>query len=164
VDTIAFGGGLRKVCWLAGYEGGAVTHVWSAFAAAACWAAYIVLGKRVSQSDSSLYGLCPALLTAACISLIFSAWEPSSGLSVQQLPKILLVALLYPLAPYILDLLALKRLKHSTFGMLTSAEPVIALAIGVITLGQTLTYFQVAGLSLVVFANAASMTVDESSV
>ncbi|WP_177325464.1 EamA family transporter [Pseudomonas sp. CFII64] len=63
-----------------------------------------------------------------------------------------------PLAPYFLDFLALKTLKHSTFGMLTSAEPVIALAIGVITLGQTLTYLQVAGLSLVVFANAANIT------
>ncbi|RYF46552.1 MAG: hypothetical protein EOO38_13890 [Cytophagaceae bacterium] len=139
-------------------EDSAVMHAWSAFAAAACWAAYIVLGKRVSQSNSGLYGLCPALLTAACASLIFSAWESSIGLTTYEIPKILLIALLYPLAPYVLDLLALKRLRHSTFGMLTSAEPVIALAIGVVTLGQTLTYFQVAGLSLVVFANAASIT------
>jgi inner membrane transporter RhtA len=136
----------------------AVMHVWSAFAAAACWAAYIALGKRVSQSDSSIYGLCPALLTAAFISLISSVWEPSTGMTAYEFPKILLIALLYPLAPYVLDLLALKRLKHSRFGMLTSAEPVIALAIGVVTLGQTLTCFQLVGLSLVVFANAASMT------
>jgi inner membrane transporter RhtA len=139
-------------------EDSAVRHVWSAFAAAACWAAYIVLGKWVSQSESSIYGLCPALLTAACTSLISSAWEPSLGSTAHEFPKIFLIALLYPLAPYILDLLALKRLKHSTFGMLTSAEPVIALAIGVVALGQALTYFQLAGLSLVVFANAASMT------
>ncbi|WP_110951256.1 EamA family transporter [Pseudomonas bohemica] len=134
------------------------THIWSAFAAASCWAGYIVFGKRVSQNNSSMYGICPALLTAACTSLIFSAWEPGTTLSIQEVPQILLIALLYPLAPYILDLLALKTLKHSTFGMLTSAEPVLALAIGVITLGQTLTYFQLAGLSLVVFANAASLT------
>ena len=135
-----------------------IMHTWSAFAAAACWAAYIVLGKRVSQSDSSIYGLCPALLTAACTSLISSAWEPASGLTVHELPKIFLIAVLYPLAPYTLDLLALKRLGHSTFGMLTSAEPAISLAIGVIMMGQMLTYYQVAGLSLVVFANAASIT------
>ena len=138
-------------------EDSAVMQVWSAFAAAACWAAYIVLGKRLSQSDSSIYGLCPALLTAAFTSLISSAWEPSTGLTAHEFPKILLIALLYPLAPYVLDLLALKMLTHSRFGMLTSAEPVIALAIGVVTLGQTLTCFQLAGLSLVVFANAASM-------
>lgn len=134
------------------------THIWSAFAAAFCWAGYIILGKRVSKGNSSLYGICPALLTAACTSLIFSAWEPNTNVSLQEAPQILLIALLYPLAPYILDLLALKTLKHSTFGMLTSAEPVIAMAIGVLTLGQTLTYSQVAGLFLVVFANAASIT------
>lgn len=140
------------------HENGPVTHIWSAFAAASCWAVYIIVGKRVSQSNSSMYGICPALIIAACTSLVFSTWEPSIGLRMQEVPEIFIVALLYPLAPYILDLLALKSLKHSTFGMLTSAEPVITLAIGVITLGQTLTYYQVAGLSLVVFANAAIIT------
>lgn len=180
---IEFMGPLAVVCWyqktvkslllvmgaligiylmLANYqENSQSSHVWSAFAAALCWASYIVLGKRISQSGSSTYGICPALLIAACAGLLASAWEPTVGLDTQDMPKIVGIALLYPLGTYILDMLALKSLKHSNFGILTSAEPIIALAIGVITLGQTLTYFQVAGLSLVVFANAASITEPE---
>jgi inner membrane transporter RhtA len=135
-----------------------VSQIWSAFSAAACWAAYIIFGKRASESELGIYSICPALIVAALTSLIASVWESSIELSNIEIPRIFMIAGLYPLAPYILDLLALKSLKQSIFGMLTSAEPMIALAIGVLTLGQTLTYFQVAGLSLVVFANAASIS------
>jgi inner membrane transporter RhtA len=134
------------------------THIWSAFAAAVCWAGYIVLGKRISLSDAGIFGICPALLTAACTSLMIGACETGSSVGLGEAGEILIITLLYPLGPYVLDLLALKSLKQSTFGMLTSAEPVIALAIGIFTLGQTLSYVQVAGLSLVVLANAASLT------
>jgi inner membrane transporter RhtA len=134
---------------------GPVSHIWAAIAAAVCWAAYIVAGKRVSQSKLGIYSICPALITAAITSLMASAWEPNTGLSNIGITKIFMIALLYPLGPYIFDLLALKKLKQSTFGILTSIEPIIALAIGLAMLNQPLTYFQVTGLFLVVTSNAA---------
>jgi inner membrane transporter RhtA len=135
-----------------------ISHIWSAFAAAVCWATYIIAGKTASESKLGIYSICPALIIAASTSIFASVWENSVEFRNIEIPRIFMIAVLYPLAPYILDLLALKSLKQSIFGMLTSAEPMIALAIGVLTLGQTLTYFQVAGLSLVVFANAASIS------
>ncbi|MEO7941916.1 MAG: EamA family transporter, partial [Marmoricola sp.] len=67
------------------------------------------------------------------------------------------LAILSSLMPYSLELLALRRLVASVFGILLSLEPAVAAIAGLIVLDQRLDLIQVAGLVLVVLASAIVM-------
>jgi len=59
---------------------------------------------------------------------------------------------LVPLFPYVLELIALRRMSASAFGILMSAEPAIAAAIGFVVLAQPMGALQIAGTLCVVGA------------
>jgi inner membrane transporter RhtA len=71
-------------------------------------------------------------------------------------PQLLLVglglALLLPVIPFSLELLALRRLTTAAFGTLMALEPAFALVIGLVVLGQTPTAVAVGGIAFVVLA------------
>jgi inner membrane transporter RhtA len=67
------------------------------------------------------------------------------------------LAVLSSLLPYSLELLALRRLSTSVFGILLSLEPAVAALAGLIVLDQQLAPLQVVGLLLVVLASAIVM-------
>lgn len=143
---------------------GALTEPWSsldhagiAFAliAGACWAAYIVTSGRTGARFEQLDGLAIALALGSVGLLPFGiaaggtafvhGWVPVQGLG---------VALLSSLIPYSLELVALRRMAASTFGVLLSLEPAVAALAGLVVLGQTLDVRQVVGMALVVGASA----------
>lgn len=62
------------------------------------------------------------------------------------------LALLMPVIPFTLELLALRRLKTAAFGILMSVEPAIALLIGLVLLGQVPQVTAAFGVLLVVSA------------
>ena len=62
------------------------------------------------------------------------------------------LALLMPVIPFSLELLALRRLKASVFGTLMSLEPAIAVVVGFAVLGQTPGLSAILGIALVVAA------------
>ena len=64
------------------------------------------------------------------------------------------LAVLSSLLPYSLELLALRRLSASVFGILLSLEPAVAALAGLVVLDQRLHPLQVVGLLLVVLASA----------
>ena len=67
------------------------------------------------------------------------------------------LAILTPLLPYALEMLALKRLPAATFGILMSAEPGIGALAGYTILGEPLSLQQIAGIAAVILASAGAV-------
>ena len=123
-----------------------------ALAAAACWAAYILLTQRVGDEVTGLAGLSISMPVAA---LTATAVE-GPGVVDQLTPELMLLgiglAILLPVVPFSLELLALRRLTAGAFGTLMSLEPALALLIGLVALGQVPNATAVAGIGFVVVA------------
>jgi inner membrane transporter RhtA len=62
------------------------------------------------------------------------------------------LAILLPVIPFALEMLALRRLTTTAFGTLMSLEPALALLIGLAVLGQAPGLLAVAGIAFVVIA------------
>ena len=75
-------------------------------------------------------------------------------------PELLLIgvglAVLLPLVPFTLELLALRRLTTAAFGTLMSLEPAFALLVGLVALGQVPGLLAVVGIGFVVTAGVGA--------
>jgi inner membrane transporter RhtA len=133
------------------------TGVAFAALAAACWAGYILLTKRVGARWSGLEGLSVSLLVAAAVTL--PAGLAGAGAELVA-PDVLLagvgLALLIPLLPYVLELIALRRLPTALFGVIMSLEPAIAAVLGFLILGQRLAAAGVVAIAMVSVASAGA--------
>ncbi len=124
------------------------------FAAGAAlgWALYIVFTQRIGAQFAGLQGLALSLATAAMVAAPFGFGPVVRGLT----PPIALlglgIAILGPLLPFVLELLALKRMGIAAFGTLMALEPGIATLLGLLVLGQRPAAWQIVGVVLVVVA------------
>ncbi|HEY0700533.1 MAG TPA: EamA family transporter [Micromonospora sp.] len=123
-----------------------------ALAAAGCWAAYIVLTQRVGDEVSGIRGLAVSMPVAGIVTTIVVGPSVFGQVTWQLLAIGLGLAVLLPVVPFILELLALRRLSTAAFGTLMSLEPAIALVIGLIALHQVPSPASVVGLAFVVVA------------
>jgi inner membrane transporter RhtA len=73
------------------------------------------------------------------------------------------VALLFPLAPYVLEMTALRRLPQRVFSVIASLEPAISALVGLVVLGQTLTLPQLCGMACVIAASAGATLTEKRS-
>jgi inner membrane transporter RhtA len=123
-----------------------------ALAAAAFWAAYIVLTQQVGDQLSGITGLAISMPVAGLIAVV----AVGSSLPSQLTPHLALtglgLAVLLPVIPFTLEMLALRRLTTAAFGTLMSVEPAIALLVGLVALHQIPGLPAVAGILFVVAA------------
>lgn len=127
-----------------------------ALTAGVFWAAYILLSSRTGAEFPQLDGLAIALGVATLV--VLPAGLTSTDLwTGEHLLKGLGLAVLSSVLPYSLELLALRRLAASVFGILLSLEPAVAALAGLLVLGQRLHLLQVLGVVLVVLASAIVM-------
>ncbi|MGE3285525.1 MAG: DMT family transporter [Pseudonocardia sp.] len=144
----------------------ALTEPWSgtvdgrgvafALAAAACWAGYIVFTQRVGDEVAGVRGLAISLPVAGLVTTGVLGFAEGTSPIGHLTPELLVVglglALLLPVVPFTLELLALRRLTTAAFGTLMSLEPAIATAVGLAVLGQVPGVLAVLGTGLVVAA------------
>ena len=127
-----------------------------ALAAAACWAGYIVLTQKVGDEASGLRGLAVSLPVAGLTATAVVALTDLQAVVHALDPRLLLVglglALLLPVVPFSLEMLALRRLSAAAFGTLMALEPAIALVLGLVVLHQVPGWIAVAGIGFVVAA------------
>jgi inner membrane transporter RhtA len=123
-----------------------------ALAAAAGWAAYLVLTQAVGTEVEGLGPLAVSLSVGALVTAPLAAGPALAGLT----PPVALagigLAVLTPLLPYALELAALRRMTLTAFGTLMALEPGIATVLGLVLLAQAPTAPQAAGVLLVVAA------------
>jgi len=139
------------------WSGGAdATGVAFALAAAACWAAYILLTQRVGDEVAGITGLAVSMPVAGLISLAVGGPSLAGQLDVDLLVLGLGLAILVPLVPFALEMLALRRLTTTAFGTLMSLEPAVALVIGFFALAQAPGVLPVIGVLFVVAAGVGA--------
>jgi inner membrane transporter RhtA len=139
------------------WHGGAdIVGILYALAAAVCWGAYILLTQHVGDEVSGLRGLAISLPVAGLVTTLVAGPATGPLLSWHVVLAGLGLALLLPVIPFSLELLALRRLTTSAFGTLMSLEPAIATAIGLVVLHQVPGVWSALGVALVVTAGVGA--------
>ena len=123
----------------------------------ACWAAYIVLGGRVSQrldaGAAVTIGMTIAALTITPYAIVDGGIE---NFALHLLVPCVAIAVLSSALPYALEMNALRLLPGRTFSILMSLEPMIAALCGLVLLGEHLTRAQWVAVALVVIASGGA--------
>ena len=138
--------------------GGSADPVGVAFAlaAAGCWAAYILLTQKVGEQVSGLAGLAISMPVAAVVATVVAGPGVAGRLTPELLLAGLGLAILLPVVPFTLELLALRRLTTGAFGTLMALEPAFALVIGFVALHQVPDGLAVLGIAFVVVAGVGA--------
>jgi inner membrane transporter RhtA len=133
-----------------------------ALAGAVCVVGYIVLTQRVGAGFGAVHGLALTMTVGALVSAPLGA----PGLVAAPDPDLvlftLLIALLFPMVPFLLEMVALQRMSRTAYSTFSSLEPAVALVMGLVVIGQAPALIQVAGMVLVVVAGAGAARGDGS--
>lgn len=128
-----------------------------ALAAGACWAAYILLGGRISRMISGGAAVATGMAIATLVAVPIAA---ATGGFTRLTPRLFAagigVALLSSAIPYTLEMIALKELPARTFGILMSLEPAVAALAGLVFLHEVLSPRQWLAVALVIAASTGS--------
>lgn len=137
---------------------GAVDLVGIGFAALSgvCWGGYILLTQRAGDRFTGIQSLAITIPIAAVAAAIVGIPQAVGHLSLGVIAAAAGLALLLPVLPFALEMLALRRMKATAFGTLMAVEPALGLLLGLLVLGQLPSIVQVIGILLVVFAGAAA--------
>ena len=174
--AVAHGKGGHRVVWPGLAATGVVllTQPWTgavdpigvlyALGAAACWACYILLTQRAGDEVSGINALAVSMPVAGLVATIVVG----PAVLPRMTPDILLIgiglAILLPVVPFALELLALRRLTTAAFGTLMALEPAFAMIVGLVVLHQIPGPAGVVGICFVVAAGiGASRTGARSS-
>lgn len=135
-----------------------------ALLAGACWAGYIVLGKSTGTAWEGISGVTVAT-TLGAVALVVPALLAggSSLLSPVVLVTGLSVAVLSSVVPYALDMVALRSIKPSHFGILMSLEPAAAALAAMVVLHEWLTWVEWVAMACVVVASIGATRVGASA-
>lgn len=142
-----------------GHTGGGVealdpTGVAYALGAAVCWGAYIVFGKKLGHlhaGHSVALGLSVAALTVVPVGV----WHAGTALLQPEVLMIgVVVAAVSSALPISLEMVALKRLPPSAFGIMTSLEPAVAALLALQLLDERLSATQWLAIGLTMLAAA----------
>jgi inner membrane transporter RhtA len=131
--------------------------VFFALLAGGLWAAYIILGGKVSKIMHDGQAVATGMLFAAILILPFGFYE--NGLA-NLTPKFLgmgaALALLSSAIPFTLEMKALGQLPPRTFSILMSLEPAAAAICAFIFLQENLNFYEILAVVCVVVASAGS--------
>ena len=128
-----------------------------ALIAGALWACYILVSQRVGKTWAQLDGLALALCIGTAVVIPVGVIEGGTALG---RPSLLAggaaIAILSSILPYSFELIALRRLRAATFGLLMSLEPAVAALAGVLLLGQSLRVITAIAIVMVVIASVGT--------
>jgi inner membrane transporter RhtA len=129
-----------------------------ALAAAAFWAAYILLTRRVALTLPGLEGITVASIVTTAISLPIAlatiAWR---AVTVADWLMLLALGVLSSAVPYSLDAFVLRRLTPRIYAVVTAFGPVVAAVFGWLVLHESFTAATIAGIGLVVASSAVAI-------
>lgn len=133
-----------------------LTGVVFAALSAVGWAAYILLTQRIGDRFSGITGLSITIPVAAVTAAGFGIPQAAGHLTPSTLVAAAGLAVLLPVLPYALEMLALRHLTPTAFGTLMALEPAFGVLLGLLVLHQQPSASQLVGLLLVVVAGAAA--------
>lgn len=155
-DRVGIGVAALGVVLLAGVSlntgsDGAVVGLVAIFLAAACWAAYILLGRRVARGRAGgVTGLSVAMAAGAVVFAPFLASGAVPVLHDWQLALLVVaIAVCSSVIPYAIEQVVLRRVRAATFAVLLAMLPAMAALVGAVALRQVPHGLEVVGLLLV---------------
>ena len=120
------------------------------------WGSYILFTQAVGDRLEGISGLAVTTPIAALTAATLGIHQAIGHLSPRTLVALAGLALLLPVLPFALEMLALRRMTTTAFGTLMALEPAFGAAIGLLVLGQHPKATQVLGTALVVVAGAGA--------
>jgi inner membrane transporter RhtA len=127
-----------------------------ALGAGACWAAYIIFGKKAGD-DHGVQGAVLGVVVAAIFVVPVGIVHAGAALfSLSLLPVAMGVAILSTAIPYTLEMIALTRMPARTFGILMSIEPVAGALAGFLFLSEVLTLTQWLAIMAIIVASVGT--------
>ena len=138
-----------------------VLGVLCALGAGACWALYILFGRRAGAAHGGQITSLGTAIGAVMIVPLGAAQSGAALLAPAILPLALGVAVLSSALPYSLEMYAMPRIATRTFGVLMSLNPALGAVAGLIFLDETLTLVQWAAIASIVAASAGSAATRE---
>jgi inner membrane transporter RhtA len=128
-----------------------------ALLAAACWASYILLNRVIGRRVPGVQGPAAASALSALafvpVGVVVALRHPPT---LSSLACAAAAGLLASALPYLIDLLALRRVPAHSFGTFMSVNPVLAAIIGFLILGQSLAWLSWLSIAAIAGANALS--------
>jgi inner membrane transporter RhtA len=142
-----------------------VTGTLFALAAAACWAAYIMLSRSTGRRFSGNSGLVMAMIIAA---VAVTPPAVAAGHATLLRPEFLamgaVIGLLSSVIPYAFEFQALRRMPTRVFGIFMSMEPAIAALVGLALLSEGLSAREWVAIGFVTIASAGAAVATPSAV
>ncbi|MEZ5371958.1 MAG: EamA family transporter [Microthrixaceae bacterium] len=136
---------LARIEWQANPQGLGFVAV-----AAACWAAYVILGKRLAGHGLGVTGLC--LSTSMGTLVLAPVFGPGAAPALVN-PRLaalaLAVGVFANVVPYGIDQLVLPRLEPGQFALLLAVLPATATVVAAVTLRQIPSAVELAGIGAV---------------
>lgn len=123
-----------------------------ALVSALCWAAYIVLGKRLADRGRGLDDLAVGFVVATVLLSPLVMGAGAVLTSPRLLGVTLAVGVLSTAVPYVLDQIVLRRVGRVRFSLLLALLPVTATVIGFLTPHQRPAVLEFVGIGAVVLA------------
>jgi inner membrane transporter RhtA len=120
------------------------------------WAAYILLTQWIGDRFTGIGTLSLTVPIAAVMAAVVGIPQAAGHFSLGILAAAAGLALLLPVLPFALEMLALRRMTPTAFGTLMSLEPAIGVLLGLLVLNQQPSATQIVGILLVVLAGAAA--------
>jgi inner membrane transporter RhtA len=131
-----------------------VAGVLLALAAGACWAAYIVTFPELARQIGRADALALATIVAAIATVPYAVIADSARIfTVHALLLGLTIAAIGDVFAYTLQAAALERMTTALFSILTSTEPAAGALVGLVALGQHLSWWQWTGVLAVTIAS-----------
>lgn len=118
------------------------------------WGIYILLTQKVGDRFTGIRALSITIPIAAVTAAVIGVPQAVGVLTIEHVLIGIGLALLVPVVPFALEMVALRRMTTTAFGTLMAVEPAIGLVIGMIVLSQLPGPLQVTGITLVVAAGA----------
>jgi inner membrane transporter RhtA len=122
---------------------------WAALAACG-WGVYILLTQRLGDRFSGIGSLTITVPIAALAAAAVGIPQAAGHLTLEVLAAAAGLAVLLPVLPFALEMLALRRMTPTAFGTLMALEPAVGVLLGLLILHQQPSPVQVAGILLVV--------------
>jgi inner membrane transporter RhtA len=120
------------------------------------WGSYILLTQRVGDRFTGIGSLSITITVAAATAAIVGMPQAAGQITLGVLAIAAGLALLLPVLPFTLELLALRQMTPTAFGTMMALEPAIGGLLGLLVLQQHPSVMQLAGLVFVVVAGAAA--------
>ncbi|MCU1437891.1 MAG: putative integral rane protein superfamily [Naasia sp.] len=127
-----------------------------ALLAAGGWGGYILLTQRVGDRFTGIEALSFTIPVAAVAAALIGIPQAAGHLTLPVLATAAGLAVLLPVLPFALEMLALRRMTATAFGTLMALEPAFGVLLGLLVLAQQPSALQLAGILLVVLAGAGA--------